>query len=374
CWQNLQAECISLHNRPLYLLQCVPELLASLPVKKMKQLGGKLGSSLEIDFGVKMVGDLLQFSEQKLQECYGMNTGTWLWNIARGISGDEVKGRLLPKSQGCGKTFPGPQALRTIASVKHWLNELSAELNDRIQADLEQNKRIAHQLSLHARAYQEHGKNSNKKFPSKSCPLRYGKDKILHDALQLFERGLREYCGGYGGGKRDNQHGYGWAIVGLSITASNFFATPSGVNPITRFFPGSISSADSSAELHLCSKEPNHDETTQDLTSSREVYMDEIADYNVAEIQPDIFQMENNMNGDCSSTEADNTSSSIIGELNYNARLGEIVNQVTDKVVWNESLQLPSDENCDRHANSLYQLTKNPLPEKRRNQPFLCRQ
>lgn len=42
---------------------------------------------------------------------------TWLWNIARGISGDEVKGRLLPKSQGCGKTFPGPRALRTIASV-----------------------------------------------------------------------------------------------------------------------------------------------------------------------------------------------------------------------------------------------------------------
>lgn len=40
-----------------------------------KQLGGKLGSSLQIDLGVKTVGDLLQFSQEKLQEHYGINTG-----------------------------------------------------------------------------------------------------------------------------------------------------------------------------------------------------------------------------------------------------------------------------------------------------------
>lgn len=50
-----------------------------------------------------------------------MNHSTWLWNIARGISGDEVEGRLLPKSHGSGKTFPGPQALKTIASVSNFL-------------------------------------------------------------------------------------------------------------------------------------------------------------------------------------------------------------------------------------------------------------
>lgn len=40
-----------------------------------KQLGGKLGSSLQSDLGVSTVGDLLQFSEEKLQERYGSNTG-----------------------------------------------------------------------------------------------------------------------------------------------------------------------------------------------------------------------------------------------------------------------------------------------------------
>ncbi|KAL5977624.1 hypothetical protein ACLOJK_041522 [Asimina triloba] len=58
---------------------CVEDLLASLPVKKMKQLGGKLGSSLQSDLGVSTVGDLLQFSEAKLQEHYGINTGS-VWN------------------------------------------------------------------------------------------------------------------------------------------------------------------------------------------------------------------------------------------------------------------------------------------------------
>lgn len=40
-----------------------------------KQLGGKLGSSLQSELGVNTVGDLLQFPEDKLQECYGINTG-----------------------------------------------------------------------------------------------------------------------------------------------------------------------------------------------------------------------------------------------------------------------------------------------------------
>ncbi|XP_040362264.1 DNA polymerase eta isoform X1 [Rosa chinensis] len=56
-------------------LSSVKGLLESLPIRKMKQLGGELGSSLQSDLGVNTVGDLLQFSEEKLQEHYGINTG-----------------------------------------------------------------------------------------------------------------------------------------------------------------------------------------------------------------------------------------------------------------------------------------------------------
>ncbi|KAI3747256.1 hypothetical protein L6452_09709 [Arctium lappa] len=209
----------------------VKGLLEPLPIKKMKQLGGKLGSSLQIDLGVNTVGDLLQFSEEKLQDFYGVNTGTWLWNIARGNSGEEVEGRLLPKSHGSGKTFPGPRALKTLAAVEKWLKELCEELSERLQSDLEKNKRVAHTLTLHANAYKSTDTDSHKKFPSKSCPLRYGAGKIQEDAVNLFQAGLREYLGAYTGSQC-----CGWGITGLSVSASKIVAIPSGTSSITRYF------------------------------------------------------------------------------------------------------------------------------------------
>ncbi|XP_059281770.1 DNA polymerase eta isoform X7 [Lycium ferocissimum] len=204
----------------------VSKLLGTLPIKKMKQLGGKLGTSLQIDLGVNTVGDLLQFSEEKLQDYYGVNTGSWLWNTARGINGEEVKGRLLPNSHGSGKTFPGPRALKTVANVEKWLSELCEELSERLQSDLEQNKRIAHTLTLHAHAYKSNDADSFKKFPSKSCPLRYGTSKIKEDALSLFQAGLREYLGLYNVKTSGNQNS-GWGITGLSVSASKILAIPS---------------------------------------------------------------------------------------------------------------------------------------------------
>ncbi|XP_065853636.1 DNA polymerase eta isoform X2 [Euphorbia lathyris] len=215
----------------------VKELLDSLPIKKMKQLGGKLGSSLQSDLGVNTVGELLQFSEEKLQDRYGINTGTWLWNIARGISGEEVQGRLLPKSHGSGKTFPGPRALRTIDSVQHWINQLCEELNERLSSDLDQNKRIAHTLTLNATAYKSTDTESHKKFPSKSCPLRYGTAKIQEDSLNLFQAGLREYLGSYGVKIHRSQLNK-WGITSLSVSASKIVDIPSGTSSIMKYFHG----------------------------------------------------------------------------------------------------------------------------------------
>ncbi|KAK3013799.1 hypothetical protein RJ639_009013 [Escallonia herrerae] len=223
-------------------------LLQPLPIKKMKQLGGKLGTSLQMDLGANTVGDLLQFSEAKLQDHYGLNTGTWLWNIARGINGDEVEGRLLPKSHGSGKTFPGPRALKTIASVEHWIHELSEELSERLISDLDQNKRIAHTLTVNASAYKSNDSDSHKKFPSKSCPLRYGTVKIQEDALNLFLAGLREYLGPYIKTRADQCNG--WGITGLSVSASKIIAIPSGTRSIMKYFHGQDKSFSSMKQLN----------------------------------------------------------------------------------------------------------------------------
>ncbi|XWS67377.1 hypothetical protein CRYUN_Cryun04dG0002100 [Craigia yunnanensis] len=248
---KMLAKLASVMNKPAQQtavpFSSVKGLLNTLPIRKMKQLGGKLGTSLQIDMGVNTVGDLLQFSEEKLQERYGINTGTWLWNISRGISGEAVEGRLLPKSHGSGKTFPGPRALKTVPAVQHWLNQLCEELSERLCSDLDQNRRIAHTLTLHARAYKSSHSDSLKKFPSKSCPLRYGTSKIQEDAFNLFQAGLREYIGLYGV-KTQGSHYSGWGITSLSVSASKIVPIPSGTCSIAKYFHGQSTSQFSSMQ------------------------------------------------------------------------------------------------------------------------------
>jgi hypothetical protein len=54
-----------------------------------------------------------------------------------------VKDRVLPKSHGCSKTFPGRNALADLPSVRKWVAELAQELDERLEMDCEQNGRFA---------------------------------------------------------------------------------------------------------------------------------------------------------------------------------------------------------------------------------------
>ncbi|KAL2633745.1 hypothetical protein R1flu_005224 [Riccia fluitans] len=230
----------------------VETLFASMPTKKIKYLGGKLGRNLESDLGVKTMGDLLPYSEAKLQSMYGFNTGTWLWMAARGMNGDEVEDRTLPKSHGCGKTFPGPTALKDLDSIRYWLTALSAELQERLNADLELHKRKARLLVVHASCHMV-GKTSSstKPFPSKSCTLRYGRERIASDAIQLFRRSLSEFCPDFPKLSPLKGEATGtscaWAVTSLSVGAQGIYEVPAGFGTITRYF-GSPATSNAKAE------------------------------------------------------------------------------------------------------------------------------
>ncbi|KAG0622952.1 hypothetical protein M758_3G136200 [Ceratodon purpureus] len=217
----------------------VPALLATLPLKKIGHLGGKLGKSLVEDLGVKTPSDLLQFSQLKLQELYGVNTGTWLWNIARGKNGDQVKTGVLAKSHSAGKTFAGRTALTSMDSLMHWIGEMCEELQEKLDSDLETHNRKAKLLVFHATVHLRGGPQPTKKFPSKSCPIRYGKEKLLADARILFERGLRDFYPAnrsLSPVKGSSSNKCDWAVTAISIGAGGMMTIPTGVNPITSFF------------------------------------------------------------------------------------------------------------------------------------------
>uniref|UniRef100_A0A671T5U8 DNA polymerase eta n=1 Tax=Sinocyclocheilus anshuiensis TaxID=1608454 RepID=A0A671T5U8_9TELE len=78
------------HNKVLAKLACglnkpnhqtvlplgsVPELFSTLPIRKIRNLGGKLGTSVKETLGVENIGDLTQFSKVQLEQHFGEKTG-----------------------------------------------------------------------------------------------------------------------------------------------------------------------------------------------------------------------------------------------------------------------------------------------------------
>ncbi|QHN99624.1 ABC transporter D family member [Arachis hypogaea] len=68
--------------------------------------------------------------------------------------------------------------------------------------------------------------DSLRKFPSKSCPLRYGTTKIQEDALTLFQAALREFLG-FCNSKTHGNENNNWGVTSLSVSASKIVPIPS---------------------------------------------------------------------------------------------------------------------------------------------------
>uniref|UniRef100_A0A673L3Z7 DNA polymerase eta n=1 Tax=Sinocyclocheilus rhinocerous TaxID=307959 RepID=A0A673L3Z7_9TELE len=169
-------------NRQTVLpLGSVPELFSTLPIRKIRNLGGKLGTSVTETLGVENIGDLTQFSKVQLEQHFGEKTGPWLYDLCRGIEFEPVKPRQLPKSIGCSKNFPGKTCLATQQQVQHWLHQLALELQERLNKDRDMNGRVAKQLTV---GIQQAGDRSF----SRCCALvRYDAVKMTSDSLAIIK-------------------------------------------------------------------------------------------------------------------------------------------------------------------------------------------
>ncbi|XP_035177679.1 DNA polymerase eta isoform X3 [Oxyura jamaicensis] len=184
------------HNKMLAKLACglnkpnrqtlvssrsVPQLFSQMPVSNIRNLGGKLGAAITDILEVEYIGQVTQFSETELQTHFGDKTGSWLYDLCRGIDDEPVKNRHLPQSIGCSKNFPGRTALATQKEVQHWLLQLALELESRLIKDRSQNHRVAKQLMVVIRMQ---GDTRLSRF----CAVtRYDAQKIYSDAFALIQ-------------------------------------------------------------------------------------------------------------------------------------------------------------------------------------------
>ncbi|RUS78734.1 hypothetical protein EGW08_013485, partial [Elysia chlorotica] len=174
------------NKQTVFPLSSVAGVFETLPIPKIRHLGGKLGAFLTDDLHLQHMSDLVKFTEQELQTQCGVKTGSWLFNACRGIEYEPVSTRELPKSIGCSKNFRGKEILDTKEKVKFWLSELSKEVSERLNKDKLQNKRTAKSLTVNVRMQHEPGSSSSS---SRACQLgRYDADKICSDAYALIKQ------------------------------------------------------------------------------------------------------------------------------------------------------------------------------------------
>jgi len=54
---------------------CVEQLFSALPVRKVRNLGGKFGKKVVEDLGCETMGDLAKFTKEELQQKFDDKTG-----------------------------------------------------------------------------------------------------------------------------------------------------------------------------------------------------------------------------------------------------------------------------------------------------------
>ncbi|XP_071491859.1 DNA polymerase eta-like [Diadema antillarum] len=181
----------------------------TVPVRKFRNLGGKLGHSLSEDLGVEYMGDLLRYTEKQLQMRYGDKTGSWLFGICRGVDDEPVRPRQLPKSTGCSKNFTGKNALDTKDKVKYWLRSLAEEVEHRLQREEELNDRRAKHLAVYVRQA-----GTPPTTASRSCAICHiSSEAIARDCYMVIQN-LNQ--------AGNHQAAWSPAIICLGISASKF--------------------------------------------------------------------------------------------------------------------------------------------------------
>ncbi|XP_074652840.1 DNA polymerase eta-like [Tubulanus polymorphus] len=203
----------------------VAGLFNSTPVRKVRNLGGKLGLSIVEQLGCETMADLTRISQLHLESVFGEKTGCWLYAVSRGIDTDPVNPRQLPKSIGCSKNFQGKAQLDTKTKVKHWLLELATELEERLITDREKNKRKAQTMTVSIR-----NRNCSKVLSvvSRSCSIVTYDKRVFADTAFIL---LKEF---------NTSHDEQWApaLTLLGLSAGKFKdveTSTSGLVSISKF-------------------------------------------------------------------------------------------------------------------------------------------
>ncbi|RKP09521.1 hypothetical protein THASP1DRAFT_14138, partial [Thamnocephalis sphaerospora] len=137
-------------NQQTVVRECaVARLLRDYPVRKIRNLGGKLGHELVTAFGVEKAGEVWKYSLEELtRKLKSPLDAQLVYNVVRGLDDSEIKPRQLCKSMAAAKSVYPP--LTQMAEVERWLDVLAVEIFSRVQDHYAEHRRWPQSLSVSA--------------------------------------------------------------------------------------------------------------------------------------------------------------------------------------------------------------------------------
>ncbi|KAI0564071.1 DNA polymerase Y-family [Gracilaria domingensis] len=242
-FNKLLAKFASAKNKPnkqtILPLAAVSELMAEVPVRKLRGLGGKLGRKIE-DLGIQTAGEATKFDMVTLEKKLGsQKAAEFVYKCVRGIDESEVVEREATKSLLAAKSFKAENSLETIE--KQWLPLLSEELNNRMIADSDTNNRDARTLTVSFRVRMAGGHtrlNASRStaMPQASCQRRV--DAIIAAALMMLKNAMFK------------EGHFAFPISFIGLTATNFLARAERGGSIKDYFASASSNSDQNPHPH----------------------------------------------------------------------------------------------------------------------------
>ncbi|GJQ11337.1 hypothetical protein GpartN1_g3128.t1 [Galdieria partita] len=146
----------------------VPCLLQNLPLRKLRGLGGKLGTRIEERTNARTVKEAQNLTLESWNEIVGRENAKWIYNLVRGIDYSPVNARGITKSILAAKTF---KAECSWQGMEKWIKLLAYELCERLRKDEAMNCRRPTNFIVH---YSSGGYVSS----SKSIPFPNERDRV----------------------------------------------------------------------------------------------------------------------------------------------------------------------------------------------------
>ncbi|KAI9795835.1 MAG: DNA-directed DNA polymerase eta rad30 [Piccolia ochrophora] len=183
--------------------RAVQQFLASFKFTKIRNLGGKLGDEIVATFGVDTVDALLKVPQSQLQVKLGDDTGSWVYQIIRGIDFSEINSRTQIKSMLSAKSFR--PSINTFEQGVKWLRIFVADIFSRlVEEGVLENRRRPRIINLHHR--------QGGKTISRQGPIPQGKalnEEMLFDmSKHLLSQVIAE--------------GRAWPCANLSLSVGGF--------------------------------------------------------------------------------------------------------------------------------------------------------